>query len=81
MSRSENSISPYSQKQCRKALLAAFRGLKFDCPGLKPIMQDSYFYNLGILCEYARDNGIDEKEYILGIRDELIRSGTAHERK
>ena len=76
----KNGYSPYSGKLCRKALLFVFSTLVFDDINLKQIICDSYFLNLGIMREYARDNGIDEMSYILGIHDELLKSGTAHER-
>lgn len=73
--------SPYSNKLCHKAVQFVFNTIEYNDPHMTKIVRDSYFINLGILREYARDNHIDEMGYILSIRDELLKSDMAHEYK
>lgn len=80
MSHRRNTLSPYSNKLCHKTVQFVFDTVYFDNPRMRVILRDSYFINLGILREYARDHDIDEIDYLLGIRDILLKSHGAHER-
>ena len=77
--------SPYKSWLCRKTLKYVFDTLdfsgteKFDRINtvnkldMKDILYKSYSWNLEILCEYARDNHLDEVSFILELRDVLLR--------
>jgi len=72
--------SPYSNRLCHKTVMFVFNTVYFENPRLRYILRDSYFMNLGIMRKYARDNHIDEIEYLLGIRDVLLKIRGVHER-
>ena len=70
---------PYPYELCKKALRCVFDSVEFKNPRISRIMRHSYFANLGLMLKYAYENHIDELEYILDIRDILLKKGCAHE--
>lgn len=74
-------FSQYPNSVCHKTVVCALNGLVFPDKKLKKILLDSYLLNLGILREYARDNGVDELEFLWEIRKNLIDSGTAYDKR
>ncbi len=74
-------FSPYSGRICHKTVRFVFDTVEFDNPYIGYIIRDSYYLNIGLMRQFARDNGIDEIEYLLGIRDALLKSNMAHERQ
>jgi hypothetical protein len=80
MSRKTHTVSPYSSKLCHKTVRFVFDTVYFTNPRTRYVLRDSYFFNIGIMRQYARDNGIDEIEYLLGIRDTLLKSKGVYDR-
>lgn len=76
----KNDYVSYPYRICEKAIWVVFDDLKFRDKETKTILRDSYLLNLAQMVDFARKNHIDELDYLLGIRDVLIKSGTARER-
>ena len=76
----KNNYSPYSNRLCHKTVKFVFDTVYFYNPRLRRVLLDSYFLNIGIMRQYARDNHIDEIEYLLGIRDTLLKMRGVYER-
>lgn len=70
----------YPRSLRRKALGFVFDSVKFDDPDFGRIMRDSYFMNLWPMLQYAHKNRIDELEYLLDIRETLLKMNGVHER-
>ena len=81
MYRQKNNFSPYSGRICHKTVRFVFNTVEFDNPYIGRIIRDSYYLNIGLMRQFARDNDIDEIEYLLGIRDALLKPNMAHERQ
>lgn len=64
----------------QKALGFVFDSVRFDDPNFGCIMRDSYFMNLLPMMRYAHAMHIDELEYLLDIREVLLRMNGVHER-
>lgn len=79
MSHSNNN-SPYSNRLCHKTVKFVFDTVYFYNPRLRKILMDSYFLNIGIMRQYARDNHVDEITYLLEIRDSLLKMRGVRER-
>ncbi|MBQ6736347.1 MAG: hypothetical protein IJQ90_02565 [Alphaproteobacteria bacterium] len=70
----------YPPRLRQKALGFVFNSVQFDDPDFGRIMRDSYFMNLCPMMQYAHKNRIDELEYLLGIRETLLKMNGVHER-
>ena len=64
--------SKYSENILRYELGTVFGSVYFADKKEKEILEDSYYGNFKQMMRYARDNGIDEKEYIRAIRSVLL---------
>ena len=69
----KNSYSPYSRRLCYRTVKFVFSTVYFYNPCLRRILLDSYLMNIESMRQYARDNHIDEIDYLLGIRDILLK--------
>lgn len=70
----------YPPKIRQKALGFVFDSVKFDDVDFGRIMRDSYFMNLCPMMRYAHQNRIDELDYLLAIRETLLKMPGVHER-
>ena len=71
----------YSNIELKHALSRVFRSVWFDDLTQKMRIQNSYFDNFYQLVDYARDNNLDEMEYIKSIRGYLITSARTGNRQ
>ena len=62
----------YTNYELKRELSAVFHSVYFINKREKKKLNDSYFLNFRNLVEYARDNDIDEMDYIRSIRDILL---------
>ena len=58
-----------------------FDSVKFDDVDFGRIMRDSYFMNLLPMMRYAHKERIDELDYLLDIRETLLKMPGVHERE
>jgi hypothetical protein len=72
--------SPYSNRLCHKTIRFVFDTVYFYNPHLRKLLMDSYFLNIPVMREYARDNHIDEIAYLLDIRKTLLKMRGVRER-
>ncbi len=70
----------YPPRLRQKALGFVFDSVKFDDVDFGRIMRDSYFMNLCPMMRYAHKNRIDELDYLLDIRETLLKMPGVHER-
>jgi hypothetical protein len=70
----------YPSRLRQKALGFVFDSVKFDDVDFGRIMRDSYFMNLWPMMQYAHKNRIDELDYLLAIRETLLKMPGVHER-
>lgn len=71
----------YPPKIRQKALGFVFDSVKFDDVDFGRIMRDSYFMNLLPMMRYAHKERIDELDYLLDIRETLLKMPGVHERE
>ena len=62
----------YSEFELKRALSDVFASVYFINKLAKKKIQDSYFLNFDNLIAYARENGIDEMQYIRSIQRDLL---------
>ncbi len=65
--------SKYSDIELRHELNAVFKSVYFINKREKNKLQQSYFLNFYSLISYARENNINEMDYIHSIRDILLK--------
>ena len=70
----------YPPRLRQKALACVFDSVYFDDVDFGRIMRDSYFINLWPMMQYAHKNRIDELDYLLNIRNNLLQMPGVHER-
>lgn len=70
----------YPSKLRQKALACVFDSIVFDDPKFGQIVRSSYFGNLLPMMRHAHSQRIDELEYLLDIRDILLKMNGVHER-
>ena len=69
----------YPPKIRQKALGFVFDSVKFDDVNFGRIMRDIYFINLWPMIQHAHKERIDELDYLLDIRQELLKMPGVHE--
>jgi len=69
----------YSENALRNELSVVFSSVYFEDKQEQHILFDSYFLNIRGFINYARNNGIDEMDYIRSIRSKLLESPKIHE--
>lgn len=69
----------YSENALRNELSIVFSSVYFENKQEQHILFDTYFLNIRNFINYARDNGIDEMDYIRSIRAMLLKSPKIHE--
>lgn len=67
-----SNCNTYSYSDLVHELGLVFRSVHFRRPRFKKILYDSYLLNLHEMVEYAKQNGLDAKKHIRGIRDVLL---------
>lgn len=70
----------YSENMLRNELSAVFSSLYFANKQMQETLFDSYFLNIHNLIWYARNNNIDEMDYIRSIRSVLLSYPKTYER-
>lgn len=76
----EQPYHEYPSRLRKKALGFVFDSVKFDDVDFGRIMRDCYFMNLCPMMRYAHQNRIDELDYLLAIRETLLKMPGVHER-
>ena len=67
----------YTDFELKNELNMVFKSVSFANRFEKYKLCDSYFLNFHQMMEFARDSGIDEKQYIRSIRDIILTYPTA----
>ena len=70
----------YTDYELKNELNMVFKSVLFADRFEKFKLCDSYFLNFNQMMEFARENGIDEKQYIRDIRDVVLTYPTAQSR-
>ena len=70
----------YSENMLRNELSVVFSSLYFADKQMQEVLFDSYFLNIRNLMWYARNNNIDEMDYIRSIRSVLLSYPKVYER-
>ena len=70
----------YSENMLRNELSVVFSSLYFADKQMQEVLFDSYFLNFRNLIWYARNNNIDEMDYIRSIRSVLLSYPKVYER-
>lgn len=70
----------YTDYELKTELNMVFKSVLFADRFEKFKLCDSYFLNFNQMMEFARENGIDEKQYIRDIRDVVLTYPTAQSR-
>lgn len=69
----------YSENALRNELSIVLSSVYFEDKHEQHIISDSYFLNVRNLINHARENSIDEMDYIRSIRSKLLESPRIHE--
>lgn len=77
---SDKTRSVYTDYELKNELNMVFKSVLFADRFEKFKLCDSYFLNFNQMMEFARENGIDEKQYIRDIRDVVLTYPTAQSR-
>ncbi len=67
-----SNCNTYSYSDLVHELGLVFRSVYFRRPRFKHLLYLSYLSNLPEMVEYAKQNGLDAKKHIRGIRDVLL---------
>lgn len=70
----------YSENMLRNELSIVFNSVYFTDKQTQETLHDSYFLNIRNLIWYARNNNIDEMDYIRSIRRILLSHPKTYER-
>lgn len=73
-----SNCNTYSYSDLVHELGLVFRSVHFRRPKFKHLLYLSYLSNLHEMVEYSKQNGLDAKEYIHGIRDILLTCNGTH---
>ncbi len=69
----------YTNFELKHELSEVFKSVYFVDKRAKNKLQQSYFLNFAMLVGYARENNIDEVQYIRSIRDTLLTCPNTYE--
>ena len=76
----DTNMFKYSENMLRNELSVVFNSVYFTNKKTKDILFDSYSLNICDLMWYARNNNIDEMDYIRSIRRVLLSHPKTYER-
>lgn len=69
----------FERKKASNLLHAVFRSVRFDDAYQKKLLCDSYSANFLPMIWYAENNALNQTNYILGVRDCMLKCKGAHD--